>query len=77
MQKLNVTFCSYPDFSSNARPLYKYMKKRYKNQMNFTWIVRTDDMFNKLNKIGIHVLKINTQEYFNYILKSNIIFSTH
>ena len=27
MKKLNVMFVSFPDYASNAKPLYEYMKK--------------------------------------------------
>ena len=43
MEKLNITFCSYPDFGGNAKALYEYMKKRYKDQMNLVWIVYNDE----------------------------------
>ena len=28
MKKLNITFCSFPDFTGNARALYEYMIKK-------------------------------------------------
>jgi len=77
MKKLNITFCSFPDFSSNAKPLYLYMKKRYKDSMNFTWIVRTDEMYNNLKKMGITVFKLGTAEYFDYVKTTDVFFSTH
>ena len=39
MEKLNITFCSFPDFGGNAKALYEYMNKRYKDNMNYIWIV--------------------------------------
>lgn len=77
MKKLNVTFCSFPDYSSNAKPLYDYMKKRYNNQMNFVWIVRTNESYQNFKKQKIDAYIINTEEYFDYIKKADVIFSTH
>lgn len=76
-KKLNITFCSFPDFSSNAKPLYEYMKKRYKNTMNFAWIVRTDEVYSYLKKKKIDVYKLGSEQYFKYIKTSDVIFSTH
>ena len=77
MKKLNITFCSFPDFSSNAKPLYEYMVKKYKDTMNFVWVVRTDEMYETLNKKNITAYKLGTDEYFKYIKNSDIFFTTH
>ena len=58
MEKLNITFCSFPDYSSNAKALYEYMKTRYKDSMNFVWAVSSDKMVKQLNSIGIEAYKI-------------------
>ena len=50
MKKLNITFCSFPDFTGNARALYEYMIKRYGNNMNYTWIVHEEKNFDKVKK---------------------------
>lgn len=76
-KKLNVTFCSFPDFSSNARPLYEYMKRKYKDSMNFAWVVRTDEMYTMLKEQGISVYKLDTEEYFSFIKRTDVFFSTH
>ncbi|MDO4283087.1 MAG: CDP-glycerol glycerophosphotransferase family protein [Clostridia bacterium] len=77
MGKLNITFCSFPDFSSNAKPLYEYMKKRYGDQMNFAWAVKSDEMLKKLNDANIEAYKIGTEEYFEYTKTTDVFFSTH
>lgn len=77
MGKLNITFCSYPDFSSNAKPLYEYMKKRYKDSMNFAWAVSSNDSVEKLKEKGIVAYKIGTDEYFEYVKTTDVFFSTH
>jgi len=77
MKKLNITFCSFPDFSSNAKPLYEYMKKRYKDTMNLVWIVKTDEMFKKLKEENIEVYKLGTAEYYKYVKQSDVFFTTH
>ena len=61
-KKLIVTFCSFPDYSSNAKPLYQYMKKRYKDAMRFVWIVRTDEGYKELKSQNIEVYKIYSKE---------------
>ena len=76
-EKLNVMFCSFPDFSSNAKPLYEYMKKRYQDKMNFCWVVRTDEMYNFLREKSISVCKLDSDEYFQYIKSADVLFGTH
>ena len=77
MKKLNITFCSFPDYSSSAKPLYEYMKKKYDDYMNFAWVVRTDEMYLSLKKKKINVYKLGSEQYFKYIKTSDVIFSTH
>lgn len=77
MGKLNITFCSYPDFSSNAKPLYEYMRKRYKDSMNLVWAVSSDESVEKLSNLGIKAYKIGTDEYFEYAKTTDVFFSTH
>lgn len=50
MKKLNVTFCSFPDFSGNAKALFNYMQDRYKNKMNYTWIVTDEKSIDVIKK---------------------------
>lgn len=76
-KKLTVTFCSFPDFASSVRPLYNYMKKRYKNKMNLVWVVRTDETYQKLQKENIEVYKLHSKEYYNFIKKTNVIITSH
>lgn len=77
MNKLNVTFCSFPDFSSHAKALYLYMNKRYKDEMNLVWIVNTDEIYKNLKKNNIKVIKRGTKEFENYITKTDVFFTTH
>lgn len=77
MDKLNIMFCSYPDFSSNAKPLYEYMKKRYDGKMDMAWAVNSDEMLKKLNGLGIIAYRIGTEEYFEYAKNVDVFFSTH
>lgn len=39
MSRLNITFCSFPDFSGNAKALYEYMLSKNNKNFNFVWIV--------------------------------------
>ena len=77
MKKLNVTFCSFPDFSSNAKPLYEYMKKKYNDKMNLVWIVRADKIYAKLKNMNIKVYKLGSPEYFEYVKTTDVFFTTH
>ena len=75
-KKLNITFCSFPDFSGNAKALYEYMKKRYKNDMNFTWIIYNKENVDKLSKKNINVILIGTAEFKKYIKTTDVFFTT-
>lgn len=77
MGKFKIMFCSFPDYSSNAKPLYEYMKKRYKDSMNMAWAVLSDESVEKLSKMGIEAYKIGTDEYFEYAKNTDVFFSTH
>lgn len=77
MEKLNVTFCSFPDYSSNARPLFEYMQEKYEDLMNIRWAVNSEEMEEKLNSQGIKAYRIGTKEYFDEIRKTDVFFTTH
>ena len=77
MKKLNITFCSDPDYSGNAKALYEYMIKRYNNNMNYTWIVYNQKTVDRLHKLGIKSILIGTDEFKKYIPKTNVFFTTH
>ena len=77
MKKLNITFCSYPDFASNAKPLYEYMKNRYKDSMNYTWIVYNEETVTLLKEKGIDAILIGTDEFWKYVPKTDVFFTTH
>lgn len=64
MKKINIVFCSFPDFSSNAKALYDYMVKKYKDNMNYIWVVSSDEMLKKLTDKRIETYKLGTKEYF-------------
>ena len=77
MRKLNITFCSFPDFSGNAKALYNYMKNKYKDNMNYTWIVTSDTFKEKLNREGINAIVLGTSNFKKYIKKTDVFFTTH
>lgn len=77
MKKLNITFCSFPDFSGNAKALYDYMVKRYKDNMNYTWVVYDEKTVDKLKEKGINSVLIGTKKFDTYIPKTNVFFTTH
>lgn len=77
MKKLNITFCSFPDFAGNAKALYEYMVKRYKDKMNYTWIVYNESTVEILKEKGIKSILIGTDEFKKYVPKTNVFFTTH
>ncbi len=77
MKKLNITFCSFPDFAGNAKALYEYMIKRYEDNMNYTWIVSSENMVDTLNRKGIKAILLGSDEFNKYIPKTNVFFTTH
>lgn len=77
MKKLNITFCSFPDYSGNAKALYEYMVKKYENNMNYTWIVYSESTIDLLKTQGINSILIGTDEFNEYIPKTNVFFTTH
>lgn len=60
LKKLNITFCSFPDFSGNAKALYEYMVRTYNDKMNFTWIVYNQNSIDRLKSKGINAILIET-----------------
>ena len=76
MNKLNITFCSFPDFAGNAKALFEYMVKRYKDNMNYTWIVYNKETVQLLKKKNINAILIGTDEFKKYITKTNVFFTT-
>lgn len=77
MKKLNITFCSFPDYCGNAKALYEYMKNRYKNNMNYTWIVYNESSVQMLKEKNIKAILIGTEEFKKYISKTDVFFTTH
>lgn len=77
MKKLNITFCSFPDFAGNAKALYEYMVKTYKDKMNYTWIVYNQTTVDRLKSKGIKAILIGSDEFEKYIPKTNVFFTTH
>lgn len=77
MKNLNIAFCSFPDFSSNAKALYDYMKKVYNNDMNLIWAVNTDQALLNLKEQNIEAYKIGTDDYFEKMKDIDVFFTTH
>ena len=77
MKKTKVVFCSFPDYSSNAKPLYEYMKKEYSDKMELVWAVSSEEMVEKLRKMEILAYNIGTEEYFDYCKNVDVFFTTH
>ena len=77
MKKLNITFCSFPDYVGNAKVLYEYMLKKYKNNMNYTWIVNEEKSIELLKESGANVILIGSKEFNEYIPQTDVFFTTH
>lgn len=76
MEKLKITFCSFPDFGGNAKALYEYMLKTYKDNMEYTWIVYNQETVIDLKNKGINAILIGSDEFNEYIPKTNVFFTT-
>lgn len=77
MKKLNIAFCSFPDYSSNAKALYDYMKKIYNDNMNLIWVVNSEKSLQELVKNKIEVYKIGDEDYFEKMKDIDVFFTTH
>lgn len=77
MKKINITFCSFPDFSGNAKSLFKYIRDNYKNKMNYTWIVTDERSIEIVEKEGARAYLSCTKECDDYMPKTDIFFTTH
>ncbi|MBE6157915.1 MAG: hypothetical protein E7160_03885 [Firmicutes bacterium] len=77
MKKLNIVFCSYPDYSGNARALYKYMKKKYKDSMNYTWVVSSDESQKRLLDRNIDSVVLGSNDYTKNMNNADVFFTTH
>ncbi len=78
MRKLNVTFCSFPDYTGNARALYDYIKVNYKDKFNYTWVIFDEEIYKKMvNDFEDNVVLVGTKEFNNYISKTDVFFTTH
>ncbi len=77
MKKLKVMFSSFPGFSSNAKPLYMYMKNKYGDKFELSWAVNDSSNQKKLRNVGIKAYHIGTDEYFSYAKDVDIFFTTH
>ncbi len=74
---LNITFCSFPDFSGNAKYLYDYMQKKYNKKMNFTWVIKDKKLCSKLQKKGINAVEDESIEMKKAMELTDAFFTTH
>lgn len=74
MKKLNITFCSFPDYGGNAKALYEYMKEKY--DFNITWIVYNEESVDILKSKNINAILIGTKEFKKYIPTTDVFFTT-
>lgn len=76
MKKLNITFCSFPDYAGNAKALYQYMVKRYKDRMNYTFVVYNEESVAILKEEGVKAVLIGSDEFNDYIKTTDVFFTT-
>ena len=53
------------------------MKKKYKDGMNYTWIVTSEVFKEKLSSKNINAIVLGTDEFKKYIKKTDVFFTTH
>jgi len=75
IDNINITFCSFPDFSNNAKVLYEFMSKKYKKH-NYTWIVYNEESVKKLKSEGINAILIGSEDFKKNVKKTDIFFTT-
>ena len=74
---LTIAFQSFPDFSSNARALFQYMNKKYKNKMKFIWVVNDDKIVEKIPSKNVETI-ITTRDNLDEKLSNvDVFFTTH
>lgn len=76
MKKYNIMFSSHPDYSGNAKALYEYMKKEYKN-FNLYWTIHDATNKEKLDSKNIESVIYGTESYYNKMKIIDIVFFTH
>lgn len=77
MKKINFTFCSFPDFSNNAKAMYEYMKNQNIENYNLSWVVYNVEAEEKLKALKINVVLFGSKEFKKYISKTDVFFTTH
>ena len=73
---INIVFCSYPDYSGNARTLYDFMKKKFPN-FKYTWVVRGENHIETIKQNGDNLCSLESRDVIGVIEKADVIFSTH
>lgn len=77
MNKIIILFSSFPDFSGNAKALYEYMAKFYKNKMKLLWVIYDKESILSLKKYDIKFVLYGTQQFYELIKMAKVIFDTH
>lgn len=77
MNKTVILFSSFPDFSGNAKALYEYMIKSYKNKMRLSWVIYDKKSIPFLKELDIDFVLYGTKSFYKLIEITNMIFDTH
>lgn len=75
MNKINILFSSFPDFTGNSKALYEYISNTYPDKFNLFWVIYEKKSEKILKNINFVVFK--SPEYNKILLKSDIIFDTN
>lgn len=76
MKKYTIMFASHPDYSGNAKALYEYIKKKYKN-MDLCWTIYDIENSKYLENNKINYVVYNTEDFEVQMQKTDIVFFTH
>lgn len=72
-----IIFRSEPDYSDNAKALYSYINNNYNDEYDLVWIVKNDEVLNKLIDMGIKAYKRNSIKGLLEFCRAKYIVSTH
>ncbi len=76
MKKINLVFCSSPDYSNNAKSLYDYIIENYKDFFHIQWVIQRKEVYYLL-KDRLDCVLYGTKEFYIVMEKANVIFTTH
>lgn len=76
MKKYNILFASHPDYSGNAKALYKYMNKNCPD-FNLFWVSYEENSYKIMKKNKISCYMYDSKEFKKIFESIDIVFFTH